>query len=253
MREFCRLYIKELRESTNIAAIYGVLSIGWFLFLCVQKFNWHTELIFGLSFIPLGLLPVYLILKGYISFRSEWKDETIYAVLSLPVPGWYFSLSKLAAAMSIFTVLSLLSGLGVYIVSYRYIWSLMMTFPQSVGLGIIGKMFFLVYLLYWFISLVYYVLTQFSYLLSQLFTRFNGIISGLVFLLSNWLLFRLAAGLTNIMRWTPDILLKNWGHINGYFYIHNNYLETAPFFAILIVITGIFFLGSWVLENVLEV
>ncbi|MCK4257837.1 MAG: hypothetical protein KAX49_02605 [Halanaerobiales bacterium] len=252
-KQFWALYKKEFKESAGLMVIYGVLTLGWLFLLAAQKGHWRIELVFGLSFIPLGLLPFYAMLKGFISYRSEWKDDTIYTLKALPVPGWYFMASKFLATMTHFTILSFVSLGGTYFIGFKYINALLATIPSLGGKSWLWNDLFLIYIIFWLANGLNYLICQFSYLSSRLFNKLTGLITGVTFLLSYWLLFRVVGFISILFKWLPDFTLKGWSQYNDVFYIEIIKIETAPWIALSILVLGLAWVGSWILENVLEV
>ncbi len=252
-KQFWYLYKKELKESATFLVIFCILSLGWLFFLGAQKDNWHIELVFGLSFIPLGLLPLYVIAKGFLSFRGEWKDDTIYAIKALPVPGWYFVVSKFLATMTSFTLLTLVILGGIYLLSIKYINILFSAIPRVGGIGWFWKDLIFAYLVIWLVIGLHYIISQFSYLVSHLFSKFTELITGVTFLLSYWFMLRVA-GLTIILfKWLPDVSVTAWNYYAGINHMNVIELDSAPGIALLLLGIGFVCLGSWLLENVLEV
>ena len=250
---FWRLYLKELKGSLNYTILLA-FGVGWLIFLPTQKLNWGSEIVFGLSFIPLLLLPVYILIKGFLSFRSEWKSDTVYSLLSLPVPGWYILLAKLLAAMTILTGLSIIFIIGIYLDSRLIIsWTVLTFVPRNFGIGIYLKMLLCMYIISWFLCVIGYVIIQFSYLVSKLFNRFSGFITGVTFLFTLWVVFRIGSIINKLLFWIPDLKLITWAYRNQILHHDIAYINISPFIGIIIASIGLFFVSAWLLENVLEI
>lgn len=252
-KSFLNLYKKELKENMPLAVVYVILALAWILFLSTRHGRWDDELIFGLSYIPLGLLPIYAMIQGFLSYRSEWKDDTIFAVLSLPVPGWYFTASKFLATMTYFTVLSLVMLGSIWLLSMDLVTSILAEVPAHMGYGWMIQGFIGMYLAGWLSSGLNYLVCQFSYLVSRLFNKFIAVITGLAYLLSYWVLLRVAGWISWAFNWLPDYSMETWSQIYGFTYKYVLSFETAPWIALLVIGVGLAWFGSWLLENVLEV
>lgn len=255
--KFWRLYSKELKESMNFAVLFAIIGVGWLIFLSTQQVNWGSETIFGLSFIPLSLLPLYVLFKGFRSFQSEWKSETIYTLLSLPVPRWYLLCAKFLAAMTIVTVLSIIFLLGIYLDSRLFIIvNVFHNISRNFGMGFYLQLFLYSYLILWIFCAIGYFLSQLSYLVSKLFNRFSGLISGITFLFTIWIVIRIGAILGKLFFWLPDLSLVNLSNYrNQMFILQRDVIcfDITPFIGIIVASIGLFFLGGWLLEKVLEV
>lgn len=252
--KFWRLYLKELKESLNYAILIGIIGIGWLIFLSTQRLNWGSEAVFGLSFIPLLLLPLYILIKGFLSFRTEWKSDTIYSLLSLPVSGWHLLFSKLLASMTILTGLSIIFILGIYLDSRALLsWNALIVIPRNFGIGYYLKMTLYMYLISWLFCAIGYIISQFSYLVSKLFNRFSGLISGVTFLFTLWIVVRVGSIISRLFRWWPDLSLIDWGYRNNILYHDVAYFNISPIIGIIVASIGLFFVSAWLLENVLEI
>lgn len=250
---FLNLYSKELKSSLNMAIVFTIINIGWYIFLFSRKWSWNQELIFGLSFIPLAVLPFVYMLKGFLSIRKEWKEDTIFALLSLPVPGWHITVSKLSSAMTYCLIQSLISVAGIYLVSNLYIHSLFLMVPSTIAKSFVVKFIIGIFFAHLVLIAFNYIVCQFSYIISRLFDRFIGLITGITFLISYWFISRVSNLLIPLFRWLPDFSLQEWGYRNGVYQHGIQQIESAPFIVPVIVVIGLLILSSWLLENVLEV
>lgn len=255
--KFWRLYLKELQESMNFAVLFAIIGVGWLIFLSIQQVNWGSESVFALSFIPLSLLPLYALFKGFRSFRLEWKSETIYTLLSLPVPRWYLLFAKFLATMTIVTVLSIIFLLGIYLDSRLFlIVNIFHNISRTFGIGFYLQLFLYAYLILWIFCAIGFFLSQFSYLVSKLFNRFSGLISGITFLFTIWIVIRVGSILGKLFFWLPDLSVTNLANYqNQMFILQRDVIcfDITPFIGIIAASIGLFFLGVWLLEKVLEV
>lgn len=252
--QFLQLYKKEIRESLTAWVIFGVLTIGWLIFLHLMKDMWGREEIFALSFIPVTLLPFYTVLAGLLSFRGEWRDDTVFALMSLPVPGWFFTGSKYLATMTGLLLMSLLNLIGTAIVSLDLVIEGLASIPMGVGHHF--RVWLALIMFYIFCLLmcgVGYLVGQFSYLVSRLVNRFGAVITGVTFLVSIWFIIRVSGVLALGLTWLPDFTFKSWNIVNGVYHTEVVGFESAPWVALLLVVAGLSYVGSWIFDRVLEV
>lgn len=252
-KQFWHLYKKELREGAPFAIVLGILIAGLLIFLTVMKARWGADAALGLSFTPLGIIPFYVLFQGFTAFRSEWKEDTIFTVMSLPVPGWFFCATKLFATMTYFTLMTILNvGLAV-ILNWGIIKHLFENIPNIIGLMQIVKVAILMYLVYWLLTGISYIIGQFSFLTSRLVNKGKALIGGLTALTTFWLFFRLGGFLTSLLSWLPDLNVGFWNYQNGFYHTQVVAVDVAPWLALILVSGGLIYLGAWLLERILEV
>ncbi len=256
MKTWFALYKKELYAIAFFALVLSLIMLGWVLFLWYKAPHWPEGLAFGLSFIPFSFYPLLMLWLGYNSFRQEWKDETSYFMLSIPRPGWQLSLSKLAAGLTFYGGITLLNLLLIYFLHHLvFIKPILKENPELLGemgrrvAGMIGKGL----LYYLLLGVIVYVVSQFSQLISQFYSRFRGLISIIVFVLSYYLIYRGGSILAPLFKWVPDLPIRIPG---GEFNPTGEVLLTvdlAPLIVSALIIIAIFFSGSRILERHLEV
>jgi hypothetical protein len=122
MKPLLTLYLKELKEHRTFAALSLVVTI------CIQVVVFAKidlppgpgDMVLGfLAAISVGLPP--LIAPFFLAhiYNAEWKGNTHYLTLSLPIPRWYIRLSKWGAVLSLSGFLYVIACGGLYIL---YLW-----------------------------------------------------------------------------------------------------------------------------------
>lgn len=255
MKTWFALYKKELYALTFFALVVSLIMLGWVIFLWYKAPHWPEGLAFGLTFIPFSFYPLLMLWLGYSSFRQEWKDETSYFMLSIPRPGWQLNLSKLVAGVTFYAGIILLNILVIYFFHLDFIKLILGESPELLGetgrwvAGMIGQGL----LYYLLLGVIVYVVSQFSQLISQFYSRFRGLISIVVFILSYYLIYRGGSILAPLFKWVPDLSIWIPG---GEFNPAGRVLLTvdlAPLIVSALIIIAIFFSGSRILERHLEV
>lgn len=252
-KQFWHLYKKELREGAPFAIVLGILILGLLIFLTTTRARWGREVGIFLSFAPLGLLPFYALFQGFTAFRGEWKEDTVFTILSLPVPGWFFCLTKWLASMTYFTVLTVLNIVLIGLFNWSFVGEAFANIPSLVGFLTIVKLVTLMYLAYWLCSGISYIIGQFSFLTSRLVNKGKAILSGLTALTSCWIIFRVGGLFTRLFAWLPEMHVGIWNYQNGFYRTDFVALDLAPWLALVLVAAGLLFLGAWLLERILEV
>ena len=59
----------------------------WTLFLLSRVGVWQPEAIVAVYWLPTGFLPLWTLWTAVQLYRQEWRENTSYLMLSLPVRG----------------------------------------------------------------------------------------------------------------------------------------------------------------------
>ena len=251
---FWSLYRKDLRQLLMPMLFLLLAGLGWHGFWVYQSAEIpKAEFKLIISFIfPLLILPITLIWFGYRSFRNEWKQNTIYTLLSLPCSGRRLIGSKILAAFTYYLTVILLQTL-VIISTYQVSISsgikiLERKLQVSAPLLLITMLFFL---LLWGSYL--YLLAQFSYLVSKLWDKFNLAVSIAAFLVMNYLLDKIAQLLAPAFNWLPSLFYLSAQEADGIINFSLNIESSGELAVWLLLLIGIYWLNGWLLENRLDV
>ena len=250
MRSWFELYKKELRSISFFMLVSILVILGWELFLMYKSQLWHFGLVFGLSFLPLSFLPIIMLWRGYQSYRQEWKDNTIYMLMSLPRSGWQIGLSKLLADLTYYLAAVLFTLFMVYVVNDT---SLLPMLPPYITPKLVFKYISLTGIAYIIFGMIPYIFTQFSCLISRFYSRFRGLISIVVFVLTNYLVYRTASLIAPIFNWVPNIPIDVFRGSMIQVNMQTIYINSAPIVSIILMTGLVFYLGSILLEKQLEV
>lgn len=111
---FRALFLFEMRRGMGrLAAVAGLMVLAD-LYILVN--NEGRELLF----VPVFSLPVLAMLFGFDALRNEWREQTHYLLLSLPVPGRTLVGAKLTALGAQLAILSLVAaGLAWWHLGFR--------------------------------------------------------------------------------------------------------------------------------------
>ncbi|HLV09162.1 MAG TPA: hypothetical protein VKY40_03045 [Halanaerobiales bacterium] len=254
MRAFWDLYKKEINTILFFSVVTILIIFAWELFLFYKANSWPEGLPFGLGFLPFSFFHLLLLWLGYNSYRQEWKDDTSYFILSLPRHGWEISLAKLAAGMSYLTVTTIFTITLIYFFQRNFIGTIFQEAVMFIPINWIISTLFKTYLAFWLSALYIYIIAQFSQLISLFYDRLRGLISIITFILSQYLVIRGGSLLAPILKWLPDIPVQiiNYTRAGG-LEEYTLYIGSAPLIGSAVITLILFFTGSWLLENYLEV
>lgn len=256
MRAWWELYKKELFTLGFFMLVVLLLVFAWELFLFYKIDVWPEGLAFGLSFLPLSFFPLLILWLAFNGYRSEWKDDTNYFLLSLPRHGWEISLAKLTAAMTFYLAAPLVTLFFIYIFQWGSLKELLADVPEAIIRGQWAiETIIKAFIVYWLFGLANYIITQFSQLVSLFYDRFRGLITIIVFIISNYIVYRGGSVLAPLLNWLPDFPVEvmnepTYGMGLQKFTI---YIGSGPLIGSALLLVGLFFFGSWLLENQLEV
>jgi ABC-type transport system involved in multi-copper enzyme maturation permease subunit len=253
MRAWWDLYKREINSITFFSSVVMLLTFAWELFLFYKIDKWPMGLPFGLSFLPLSFFPLLILWLGYNSFRQEWKDDTNYFIISLPRHGWEISLAKLAAGMTFYTLASFFTLILIYFFHQSFIRNTLEEITVLVSEAWIVNNLVKAYLVFWLMGLAIYIVTQFSQLISLFYDRFRGFITVIVFILANYIIFRGGSILAPALKWLPDFPVHVFNDTMAGLQEFTVYLGSGPLVGSALIIIGMFFTGSWLLEHYLEV
>lgn len=256
MRAWWELYKKEILALSFFTVVIFLALFAWEIFLFYKADKWIIWLAFGLSFVPFALYPILILWLGYNSYRQEWKDDTHYFLLSLPRRGWEIGLAKLAASMSFYIGISLVTLLMIFVFHHGFIRGMVIDniYKNALEPGMFIGLAIRLLLAYWIHGLTLYIAAQFSQLVSLFYDRFRGLITIIVFSLFPYVVYRGAILLAPLFRWLPELSLGNFVYFEfGIPRIISLSIGSGPFVAYVLMITAMFLLGSWLVEKHLEV
>ncbi|NMB01479.1 MAG: hypothetical protein GX971_08200, partial [Firmicutes bacterium] len=146
MRHFLRLLRKDLEASRlPVGFLSGItLIIMLFVRFKISSGAWAAENFVAAVAIPVAFMPLWLIWQSFQTLRSEWREDTVYTLLVLPVAGWKVMLAKLVSIWVEYSVLCVATVGGTLIFFGTFLEELFRALP-SVSWAIWNG--FMVYLL----------------------------------------------------------------------------------------------------------
>ncbi|RAP75673.1 hypothetical protein [Paenibacillus montanisoli] len=245
---FRKLFLKEWR---SILPMYGVFSAAVLLLHVLVLFKsgvWGDEIVMILSlFIPYLFAALITIGTGYYQLHSEWRTNSIYLLLSLPVRGWKVLTAKLTAALSLLILTSLWIGGSFILVLMLADWDdwraseeLPELFPTLLHVTASG------FLLYCFTVAFLLIVVQFAFLCGQLVAKLKWLVILGAFLGALWLLLRLSPMLSGLLLWTPDLFIVSDD-------ADILYLHSGPFIGLVLLGAGLVWLNGYIFEKEVEV
>lgn len=196
------LYKKDLAASKfDTLLILGFIIAGNLLLFYKAKTSWPLDMSLGLSTLFLGFVPLFTFFKAFSFIREEWKENTVYFMMSLPTTGNTIFLSKFLAILTQFFILGAVAVLFTAIfmlmqLEIQQIWTVIRevsNIQQIVWefgkIGIITSLSFAMVIITAFFSAV----------IGKLFRKFSGLITFIVFIATNYVSTRSIAGIIELI------------------------------------------------------
>ncbi len=253
MKSYLQLIKKELRALRWYLGVLMFLTLGWHLFLATRVQRWPAELVFGLGWIPISFIPIWLLWISVQMYRSEWNQDTAYLLLSLPIPGWQITTSK-------FLVVMIAYVFSVVLFAASFFLALGGSIMQIVGdcLTLFPTIWYLRTGLNAFVLSVLLVssatmLTHFSYISARMVKRFQGLVMVWILVLSVWLMERLGYVIEPLLRWVPWMTFEIGNYSQGMVHMGEFQMSLAPILAPWLIVVALFALGTWLWETQIEI
>lgn len=249
---YWQLLWKEMQQAATTALVFTLLIVAWFAFLFTRVGVWPGMFPFALGMMVLGFVPFWALWRTFFSFRQEWNGDHMYLLLSLPVPGWYITSTKLVVALvELFVYSAIIITGGVLLLSLDQPAALEAPLKvlRETALFQTGAKLALVQTVGLLIAMI---IIQFSYLVGRIANRRKGLMTLVVGIVSSWLVFRLGGLVAPLLKWIPEVAVQSINIINDVVHIETAYIGVAPVIGSLVSALGLFVIGSTILERDVE-
>ncbi|MCM3747884.1 hypothetical protein M3223_11025 [Paenibacillus pasadenensis] len=243
---FGQLFKKEWKSIFPLYAVFCAVVTAYHLFTLYRGAGWEEDFIFVSTFIiPAVIVGLLTVGMGYYQLQTEWKTNSIYLLLSLPIRGWKIMSAKLLASLLPLLVSMSWITASFAVVVLRGRWDTMhdffpplLPFLLNVALNSLWMYLFTVVFLA--------VLLQFSFLCGQLAARFQRTFACLAFIGGLWLVIRISPPLSGLLAGIPGIAF-------GSDDTDLLYLHSGPFLVLLLLCAGLVWLNGYLFEKEVEV
>lgn len=201
LRMFVKLYKKDIHDIKFESLIFIAAVALWNIFLYYKSISgWPYEMSLGLSTIAFGVAAFVPFIESFKLLQNEWKNNTLYLIMSLPVSGNIVLLSKLAVILTQYIIFGLFSGICFILLSLTTpMWGIMgeiisETIPNThilVEISLVTLIGIIVVMIYTT------VLVFFSSVVGKLVKKFSGLTTLLTFLAGGYIFSRITGLLTN--------------------------------------------------------
>lgn len=255
MSRFFPLVRKDLEASRWPVGILSALIIGYMLLVLFKVPPGLKEqeplIVLGAALaLPLMFLPLWMFWQSFQTLRSEWREDTVYTLLVLPVPGWQVMLAKLVGLWVEYTVLIAVSLVGALLLFSGPVQSALGALPSLSWAIQNGLLLYLASLL---LLATVVVFVQLAFVVSKMVSRLQGLVAIWTLILGGWLVDRLGLLLEPIFRWIPKLPLHKLlrlGDLRSGVVAEWN---LAPKIGTWLGIVALFVLTSYLFEHYVEV
>jgi hypothetical protein len=245
---FRKLYLKEVKSILPLFGVFLVAVVLLHFFILYKRESLDMDLIFALSLVtPFILAAIVAIGTGYYQLHVEWKTNSIYLLLALPIRGWKVLTAKLAAVFSLLVLVSIGIAVSFIVILLRVKWS---EFMSTDDFSLVLPTFINVTAnsswMYGLAILFLIVIAQFAFLCGQLVSKFKWVVELGAFFAALWLVIRIHPLVSNLLIWMPDILFG--GKETDVMYLH-----AGPFIVLAVISAGFVWLNGYIFEKEVEV
>lgn len=188
---FSKLYSKEMRElAPEMITVIG-LAVLAYIYLFFKTHEYPLAVI-GPIFMIGGLAAFLPVISSFKLLSREWKNNTVYLMMSLPVKGGMIMGAKLLALLSQYVLATLIAGVGGFLLTYALnpeLGQILNTTIPGVGLNLwqLWPQGLALYLTS--IVVITYIasISFFSQMVGKLVSRFSGLVTAGVFIATAYL------------------------------------------------------------------
>lgn len=251
MKRFVRLLRKDLEAMRWPVGIFAGIMAGIMVFVRLKvSRGWPLETVPALTvLLPLAVLPFWLLWQSLQSLRTEWREDTVYILLSLPVPGWWITLSKLLRTWIEYTFILVLLVAGNLLLFSD-------VFRMFLG-DMSGQWLFRNALLLYLFSLaviaVFVTIIQLVFVVSKMVGRLQGLVALWTGILALWVMGGVSRLLAPLFSWVPTVSLDRLFRLDEIGRIIPMDLFFAPRVEAWLLVVALFFLTAYLLEHFVEI
>jgi ABC-type transport system involved in multi-copper enzyme maturation permease subunit len=241
---FRQLFKKEWKGTFPVFAVYAGLVTLIHLILLYKNASLVKDIAFVFSLLlPTILVGVLAVGTGFYQLQTEWRSNSIYLLLALPVRGWKVLTAKLVAVVSHLVATLCWILLSFSLILLRTQWADLQNEEWSRFWSTLPNLAAHMFWMYLLIVFVLLALVQFTFLCGQLVARMKWLFMIFAFVGSLWLILRISPPLASLLLWTPDIVLGSEFDV----------LHSGPFLILFLAGVGLIGLNGYIYDKEVEV
>ncbi len=258
MKIFFSLYGKELKGMRTVFLLVVIAIICIDGFMISKTKAWGYENVFILTIVSSLFIFLWSCLRTFLLIRSEWKEQTMTFLKSLPVTGWHIIGTKMLAALTEWAFLTTiaLAITGLYYASapllgeeYLEIGNLLTILPLPNLLVLIICTVICIS----FVLSIFGMTVQLGYLLGEAVQRFKGLIQTVAPVLLVYFLIRVSEILGSLLSFMPYLSIDPLSFIGASNLLEGCiYVPLSLFLILIVLFAPMLYLTGWVLEKKAE-
>ena len=249
-----RQFLKEMHGHRGEALLLAGALLVWTAFLYSRAGAWQAEVVMMLYWLPMGFLPLWAIWTSVQLYRQEWRENTSYLLLSLPVRAWTITSAKLATmAVGIIGFSVLIFGGAALLAARTGIWARIAGVFEVIPLEWFARSGLILYGAGILGLLALSLISQFAYVFSRLFSRFQGLAMIWTWLLAIWLAGKAGSLGHVILNWLPPFRVQTYFTVNNVPSAHLLAIDSGPFWALVLYLIGLYWALNFTVERAVEV
>ena len=214
MKRFCKLLRKDLEASRLPVLFLSGATLALMAYVRLRLANspvfvetaesyWPSGYLVLALILPITFFPLWLVWRSLQTLRSEWREDTIYTLMALPVPGWQVMLSKLIGLCVEYTTLFVVT-MGGFLLFLGRVLELDRVLPGPAWVAVNA---FWVYVggLLLFAALA--VQVQLAFVVGKMVGRAHGLVALWAWILAVWFSTRVSGLLQPLFSWLPPVPL----------------------------------------------
>lgn len=209
MKRFWKLLRKDL-EGSRVPTLFLsgiILALMAYVRYRIATGAWIPPTLIVAVAVPTAFCPLWLIWRSFQSLRTEWREDTIYTLLTLPAPGWQIMLAKVVSLCLEYTILYAVTAGGTFLFFGRLLEDLWNLVPSP---GWLAWNLLWVYAVGLVIFAGIFIHVQLAFVVGKMVGRFQGLVYLWVLVLTSWIGDRLAALIRPLFIWLPTLRLHEF-------------------------------------------
>lgn len=245
---FRKLFLKEFRVALPLYGVFCAAVLLLHLLFLYKKDDWNPEYVPALTlFLPYLFAGALAVGMGYYQLYSEWRSNSVYLLLSLPVRGWKVLAAKLAASLALLVATSVWIAGSFAATLLPSHWQEFNEYDQAVDAfpALFNLAAHSLWMYLFFVTL-FIIVVQFAFLCGQLVTRFKWLVVFAAFFAALWLIMRINPLLSVVLQWAPELIV-------GGNELDMVYFNSGPFIGLALLGAALAWLNGYIFEKEVEV
>ncbi|MCD1258005.1 ABC transporter permease subunit [Paenibacillus athensensis] len=246
---FRNLFRKEIKSVLPVYGIYALAVMLLHMVVGYKQSSMDEDTVMVVSvLLPYLIVSLIAIGSAFYQLYFEWRTNSVYLLLSLPVRGWKVLAAKLTASLAMLLAAIAWTSLCLVLLLMQSNWLKLAANGDGEGLGWTTLLNVGVNILWMYVLVVVFMMLimQFTFLCGQLVSKFKWPVMVCACFGTLWLVIRVTPLLANLLQWTPDIVFGSGQD-------EVVYLHSGPFIVLLVLCVALLLVNGRIFEKEVEV